>query len=104
MSELQTDTIRKIVKAIGAHQRFLVATHIRPDGDAIGSVLALTSMLRKLGKFADAYCQDPAPPSQEFLLGDNGIVHEVADLAGYEVIILVDCGDRHRVGDALDAK
>jgi bifunctional oligoribonuclease and PAP phosphatase NrnA len=104
MSELQTDTIRKIVAAIGAHQRFLVATHIRPDGDAIGSVLALTSMLRKLGKVADAYCQDPAPPSQEFLLGANGILHEVSDLSVYEVIILVDCGDRHRVGDALDAK
>jgi phosphoesterase RecJ-like protein len=104
MSELQTNTIKKIVAAIDTRQRFLVATHIRPDGDAIGSVLALTSMLRKLGKVADAYCQDPAPPSQEFLLGANGILHDVADLSAYEAVILVDCGDQHRAGDALAAK
>jgi phosphoesterase RecJ-like protein len=104
MSESRTDTIRKIIAAIDMHQRFLVATHIRPDGDAIGSVLAMTSMLRKLGKHADAYCQDPPPPSQEFLPGAQEMLHDDVQISDYQVTILVDCGDQHRVGDSLTAK
>ena len=46
--------IQEIAHAIQFNQRFLVATHIRPDGDAVGSVLAMTQMLRQLGKQADA--------------------------------------------------
>ena len=61
MSKPQPDTIQEIITAIQFSQRFLVATHIRPDGDAIGSVLAMTHMLHHLGKQADPYCNDPVP-------------------------------------------
>lgn len=99
MNDSRIETIRKIVNVVDQHQRFLVATHIRPDGDAVGSVLALASMLRKLGKEADSYCQDPVPPGQEFLSGAQDILHG-GDLqpSRYEVVILVDCGELNRVG------
>jgi bifunctional oligoribonuclease and PAP phosphatase NrnA len=104
MSESRTPALHKIAAAVKEHQRFLVATHIRPDGDALGSVLAMTFMLRKLGKAADAYCQDAAPPSQEFLPGVTDILHGDVDVSRYQVAVLVDCGDLHRVGAALEAK
>jgi phosphoesterase RecJ-like protein len=104
MSESRDVAFQKIATAIEQHQRFLVATHIRPDGDAVGSLLAMTGMLRKLHKAVDAYCQDPVPPSQEFLPGSGEIVHGDVDITRYQVAILVDCGDLHRVGEALAAK
>lgn len=104
MIEFQTELPLKIVSAIHAHERFLVATHIRPDGDAIGSVLAMTTMLRKLGKKAHAYCQDPPPSTQDFLFGAKEILHHGVRVSDYEVTILVDCGDMDRVGDAVAAQ
>jgi len=93
--------LREIAEAIERRNRFLVATHVRPDGDAIGSVLGMTWMLRKLGKTADAYCQDPAPPAQAFLAGAQGIRQHLADPSVYDAAILVDCGGFDRVGDSL---
>ncbi len=101
MNDSPRESIHRIVSAINAHQHFLVATHVRPDGDAVGSVLAMTTMLRKLGKDADAYCQDPPPPTQDFLFGAKEMVHDGIRVSDYEVAILVDCGDMDRVGDAL---
>ena len=101
MNETPRESIQRIVSTIDAHQRFLVATHIRPDGDAVGSVLAMTTMLRKLGKGAHAYCQDPPPPTQDFLFGVREMVHDGIRVSDYEVVVLVDCGDLDRVGDAL---
>lgn len=67
MSNPTTDMIQEIAHTIQFNQHFLVATHIRPDGDAVGSVLAMTKMLRQLGKQADAYCNDPVPMAYRFL-------------------------------------
>src|SRR5271155_4070735 len=46
-----------------SHPRFLLASHTRPDGDAIGSVLALAEVLDQLGCQADIVFADPTPPS-----------------------------------------
>jgi len=101
MSNPTTDMIQEIAHAIQFNQRFLVATHIRPDGDAVGSVLAMTKMLRQLGKQADAYCNDPVPMAYRFLPLVETIRDRVSQPSRYEVAILVDCGDFGRVGTAL---
>jgi bifunctional oligoribonuclease and PAP phosphatase NrnA len=101
MNESRLEILSRIVSAVSDRQRFLVATHMRPDGDAIGSVLAMTNMLCKLGKDADAYCQDSAPPSQDFLSGAREIRHDGVQVSDYQAVILVDCGDLERVGVAL---
>lgn len=101
MNDRQPMPLREIAEAIERRNRFLVATHVRPDGDAIGSVLGLTSILRKLGKTADAYCQDPAPPAQAFLAGAHHIRQRLVDPSVYDAAVLVDCGGLKRVGDAL---
>ena len=101
MSKPQSDIIQEIITAIQFSQRFLVATHIRPDGDAIGSVLAMTQMLHHLGKQADPYCNDPVPVPYRFLSGVQAIRDRVSQPSLYEVAILVDCGEFFRVGTAL---
>jgi len=102
MNETQNDRISRIVTAILQHQRFLIATHIRPDGDAAGSLLALTFMLRQLGKEAIPYCRDPLPVNLEFLPGASSIQHEWSGPLRYDMAILVDCGELKRVGSPMD--
>ena len=77
MNNPHEDILQKIVKSIAGKQRFLVATHVRPDGDAIGSVLSMAGLLRRLGKQADPYCQDPVPAAYRFLPGAEAIRHEI---------------------------
>lgn len=101
MSRPQPDTIQEIITAIQFSQCFLVATHIRPDGDAIGSVLSMTHMLRQMGKQADPYCNDPVPAAYRFLPLVHTIRDRVSQPSHYEVAILVDCGEFLRVGSAL---
>ncbi len=96
------NAIPKILKAIESRRRYLVATHVRPDGDAVGSLLAMTYLLRRLGKEADPFCQDPIPASHEFLPGSDAIRHTVEAPESYDAAVLVDCGDYHRVGPSLE--
>lgn len=99
----QNNAISRILDAVRDRNSFLVATHVRPDGDALGSLLALVGILRSMGKKADPYSQDPASPAYGFLPGTETIRHSVSDLSAYDAAILVDCGDLHRVGKELEA-
>jgi bifunctional oligoribonuclease and PAP phosphatase NrnA len=87
-----------------AHDRgpFLVATHRNPDGDAIGSMLAMTRALRSAGRDAVMWHPDsPALPEDlAFLLRDDEVVvHELpSDLAERAVIVL-DCATAGRLAD-----
>ncbi len=91
----------EVVDAILKGRRFFVATHVRPDGDAVGSLLALTFMLRKLGREADPFCENPAPPGYEFLKGAETIRHEAPELSSYDTAVSLDCGDFQRMGTKL---
>ena len=101
MSEGQNLFIREVAEAIERCDRFVVATHVRPDGDAIGSLLGMTFILRKLGKEADPYCQDSVPPAQEFLIGSGEIRRQIENPVTYDAAVLVDCGSFVRVGRHL---
>lgn len=101
MNETRTAKIREIISAIRKHERFLVVTHVRPDGDAIGAVLGMKRILERLGKQAGAFCQDRFPPEYAFLPGIGEIHSRPAASAGFEVAIFVDCGDFDRVGEEI---
>jgi phosphoesterase RecJ-like protein len=79
----------------------LVLGHRRPDGDCIGSQVALTRVLRALGKDARAVNQDPIPRTLQKFVGDTPFYSpdEIED-STYQVIT-VDCADHLRVGDHL---
>lgn len=101
MSELKSIKIREVISAIRSYHRFMVVTHVRPDGDAMGALVAMQLILGRLGKRVDAYTQDPCPPEYRFLTDMRQIRNKPSGPMDYEATILVDCGDLARVGDDL---
>ncbi len=78
------------------NKSFMIASHVAPDGDSIGSVLALTLALQKIGKKAVPVINDDIPEKYKFLPGSDLIVKETS--ANYDVLIALDCGDIERLG------
>jgi bifunctional oligoribonuclease and PAP phosphatase NrnA len=93
-----------VAAAIGRHDAFLITSHARPDGDAIGSQLAMAFALDALGKRVRLVNHDPVPAPYRSFPGTDRIVvaSEVpvlADLsAGAEATIVMECGDLTRPG------
>jgi len=86
------------IKQIEQYENFLIIFHESPDGDAIGSSLALRAALRSKGKAAVLACKDPVPAVFSFLLPDGvEIVNDFLS-SDYDAIITIDCGDSKRTG------
>ena len=88
----------KIIAAINEGQSFLITAHVRLDGDALGSELALYLMLIDMGKKAVIYNQDETPQQYRFLPGAQTIVHELGDIGQYDIGVVLDCSNLERVG------
>ncbi|HVZ65505.1 MAG TPA: bifunctional oligoribonuclease/PAP phosphatase NrnA [Lacunisphaera sp.] len=82
-------------------QQAVVIGHQRPDGDCIGSQVALCRVLRSQG--IDAICMnpDPVPRRIKFLLGDTPFYRREDMPAGERVAIFTDCADHGRAGDKV---
>jgi len=91
--------LNKIIDAINTCRSFLVTSHVRLDGDALGSELAMYQMLTLMGKDAIVYNQDETPGNYRFLPGSEKIVHHLPDLDRYEVAFILDCSDLERIGN-----
>ena len=89
---------QRIRETIDKGRKFLVTTHIDPDGDAVGSAFAMCFALTGLGKDAAVYLQDSVPYRYTFLPRPAAVLHEIPE-DGYDAVIVVDCGDLSRVGD-----
>jgi len=79
----------------------LVLGHRRPDGDCIGSQVALTRILRAMGTNAIAVNNDPVPRTLQKFVGDTPFTDPQGIEAGDYKIVTVDCADHARVGDEL---
>lgn len=90
-----------ILRAIQAGSRFLVATHVSPDGDAIGSMAAMGHMLKSLGKDVVLYNASGLPEHFSWVNLPAPVLTELPSLAGFDAIIALDCGDDRRGGKAL---
>jgi phosphoesterase RecJ-like protein len=87
-------------EAVRAAQRILVASHISPDGDAIGSLLAVVNALRLMGKTVDAVMDDGVPDYLTFVPGAETVLRVVPEAAEYDLFISVDSSDEERTGAA----
>ncbi len=79
------------------HQTFVVLSHYRPDGDAIGSTLAVGLALQALGKTVIMLNEDPVPSTLAFLPG-SAMIQQPSTPVAAEVVIAVDCANRERLG------
>lgn len=96
-------TLAQVAGAIRARERFVVVSHLRPDGDAIGSQMAMALALRRLGKQARVVSRDRAPAPMLVFPGvaDIEILERVDDPA--DAVLVMECGDLKRVGvEGLD--
>ncbi|HVH28872.1 MAG TPA: bifunctional oligoribonuclease/PAP phosphatase NrnA [Vicinamibacterales bacterium] len=93
----------RIVAAVRQRQRFIIVSHARPDGDAIGSQMAAAFALRLLGKQVSVLSADPAPPPLMQFPGvpDIRIADRVDEGPGDDAAaIIMECGDLARTGVA----
>ncbi|OPY12064.1 MAG: Bifunctional oligoribonuclease and PAP phosphatase NrnA [Syntrophus sp. PtaB.Bin001] len=94
--------IERILDIIKRHKAFLITSHERLDGDALGSELALFALFRQLGKAADIYNQDLTPENYRFLPGSEVILNDLPDISKYDTAFVVDCSDLSRVGKGAE--
>jgi len=92
--------LARIVDAIRTRQRFVLSSHSRPDGDAIGSQLSMLYALRALGKEAIAVNADAAPPPLMAFPGVSDIVIAPRVEGNFDAAIVMECGDLARTGVA----
>ena len=96
----QTSDLQAIADALREHDRFLVVTHENPDGDALGSLLAMTIALRGLGKDVALYLAAGAPLPHEYgFMPLADLVREPPADAVERVLVALDCASEHRIGD-----
>jgi len=89
--------LEAICRVFRERDRFLIACHENPEGDAIGSELALALALRNIGKTATVLNSDPVPAALRFLPGADTVRFE-EDGSRYDVAVIVDCGSPQRTG------
>jgi bifunctional oligoribonuclease and PAP phosphatase NrnA len=94
----KTEILRRIAEEIRVGERFLISSHENPEGDAIGSLLALGLALKSLGKEVILLNQDPIPEILGFLPAAEEIIHQAPEQAQFDITFTLDCGDRTRLG------
>jgi bifunctional oligoribonuclease and PAP phosphatase NrnA len=98
MSDGRQGTVDQVVAAITANQRFVLSSHARPDGDAIGSQLAMAYALDALGKRVTLVNRDPVPsPLKPFPGTDRIVVADRAD-GEFDAAIVMECSALERTG------
>jgi len=97
-NQTRTD-LDAVVAAIRGHERFLVTTHENPDGDALGSLLAMHLALERIGKDSVMYLLGPAPlPGEYRFLPLGDLRRELPKDAAERVLVAVDCANESRLG------
>src|SRR3954463_2793189 len=85
-----------VLKTVSENQRFVLTSHARPDGDAIGSVLACGALLRELGKTADVVLSDGVPVIYKPLPFADDVIHARAVSGKYEAAVILECDSVQR--------
>jgi phosphoesterase RecJ-like protein len=91
---------RKLEKIIVTGRSFFLAGHLNPDGDTLGSMLAVSSVLRRLGKKIFLFSNDPVPASLGFLPHAKSIkIGRLPPKKRFDAAILLECSTPQRGGD-----
>jgi len=89
--------LKRIKDALAGVNQILVCSHVDPDADTIGSMIATSLMLKDLGLEVDMFCQDAVPHTYDFLPHIKEIKRSIPENIAYDLIITVDAGDEKRV-------
>ncbi len=98
-TETQNADLVAVAEAIRSHDRFLVTTHENPDGDALGSILAMKLALEQLGKDGLLYLSGIIPLPHEYaFMSLDGLSRAVPEDAAERVVLALDCANERRIG------
>ncbi len=105
-------TPEQILKLVNQASHVVLATHVHPDGDALGSLLGLGDILESRGKQVFRYLDEPVSHLYDFLPGTSltstdldaaiQFAEQAAHAGGTVVAVALDCGDAERLGEAKD--
>src|SRR5271154_6811474 len=91
--------IAALLECFAQHPHFIITSHARPDGDAVGSVLALAELLHQLGRTTDLVLADTVPNIYRTLPGVERIRHAPAlDPTADAPVIILECDCTARTG------
>ena len=88
--------LHEVLQHIRNRERFLLTSHARPDGDAVGSTLACGELLRQLGKHVDIVLHDGVPRIYQHLPFANRVAKGDRITGKYDAAILLECDDIQR--------
>ena len=90
-ADVGDDPMDSILQVLRQGERFLVCSHSRPDGDAVGSMLAMGMLLEQMGKHVDLFTADPIPAMYRVLPGAEKILFAIHVHGPYDAAILLEC-------------
>ncbi len=99
--------LKDTLKVLHDHHRFVITTHQRPDGDAIGSQVSLGRFLQHLGKEVLLFNSDPVPPSLDWMKGSEEVqtgntLENLHAVSQADVLIVVDTNSKDRLGKTVE--
>jgi phosphoesterase RecJ-like protein len=105
MNSLLTEDVASVpadvVERIRGAQRVLTIGHQNPDGDALGSALAVALAVEQLGGRATPVCSDPVPAMYRFMPHVDRVRQDPEQGMNYDLIVVGDCGDLERIGSVV---
>lgn len=89
-----------LLQAIEQADSVALVGHVNPDGDAIGSMLAMRLALQAMGKRAEAFCQDKVPDNLMFMAGADAVrlPESLAEDERFDLLLALDVSDERRLG------
>lgn len=94
--------IKKVAAVIDSSDSFVITCHVRPDGDAMGSILALGLALRDTGRDVIIYTEEPPPDRLAFMPGSELTVSDLSSLPEKFTLVVLDCNEPARIGNHSD--
>ena len=92
--------LSQVVELIENKQHFAITTHVKPDGDGVGSSLGLFWLLKSLGKDAEVIVRGEIPPAYRSLPGADKIRDIEKVDKSYDAVFVIECSDLERPGIA----
>jgi phosphoesterase RecJ-like protein len=90
--------LSQVVELVESKRRFAIASHVRPDGDSLGSSLGLYWLLRALDKDVEVIMRDPVPHAYQLLPGAKEVRETPVVDRPYHAVFVIECSDISRPG------
>ncbi|MGD8368040.1 MAG: DHH family phosphoesterase [Desulfobacterales bacterium] len=93
----------ELLRHLKDSRRVLLASHANPDGDAIGSLIAMGLSLQAMNKETTLFNESQIPAVYRFLPLVDRVVRSIGDVSRFDTAVILDCGNLDRIGGAAEA-